>query len=249
MPDCSHRILSSLRCQRPSLSLEDQQPKAVMKALSTNDELRRQCAIQQAFDAEIAARVSRVEIGEREDLLAPVPHSSGMRSQLAQPVVIAVAAALLFLAAYFGYRLYDRLTLFQGHEVVDALLEHAESGAGEEFEPFEGKAGLLGDWFLLNNALDNYGVATDMSDLDAAGWRVIQLNGHPVAQHLVEKPPTIISVLHADKHRIHASDHWQYVRHHDWTAAVRQQGNRVTVVAMLDEEEAVRKFIHALDGG
>jgi len=250
LPD---KIITELHCCRgtedPALST------AARKALEQNPTARQFCETQAEFDAELQ-RLFR-SVTPPTDLAVTVfssphhPKSHRVRHFLVQPGFWAVVLSVLVLLGYFVFRTIGDKENFAGSDAARAILRDCSRLDGSEFEAFQGQAELLGDWFFLNHGLEDFTLPQELAQTPAAGCRVFQIEGIPVAQTLFTKPSFIASTVRAkDFHfELPAGSPWRLLTEGEWAGAVCQQGPRVTILALRGERKDMEKLIRKLDPG
>ncbi len=164
---------------------------------------------------------------------------------LTQPAFWTVALSLLTLAGYFVFRMITNADDFPGSNAARAVLRDCARLDGREFESFQGRADLLGDWFFLNHGLEDFAVPEDFASLPAAGCRVLQIDGMPVAQALFAKPAFIASMMRSQDFRfdLPPDEPWRILSEGEWTAALRQKGSRVTMLALRGGRADMEKLL------
>ncbi len=196
---------------------------------------------QRAFDAAIARVVHDIPVDEQvaewfaSESLIPVPRS-GWKKFVRNPVVIAIAIALLVIGGVLGYRVREHLRDFPGADKARRLLTVGASNRSVLLDPLQTDAGALTDLFFLKYRLEHYDVPAEFAAFKTLGARVFDDDEvRRVAQiWLKEKRMQFfLFPAEADKNgKIVDFPDWRFVELEGWTGAVTQR-NAVCFLALI----------------
>src|SRR3954453_13675035 len=203
-------------------------------------------ADQQTFDAAIAKLVRDFAVDETitewfvNENLIPVVRR-GWKKIVRNPVVIAIAIALLVIGAVLGYRIHEQLSDFPGAEKARRLLTVAASNRSVLLDPLQTDAGGLTDLFFMKHRLEHYDVPAEFAAFKTLGARVFDDDEvRRVAQiWLVEKRMQFFLFPAEPDPKTgkvtHFSD-WRFVELEGWTGAITQR-NGVCFMAAIRVRE------------
>jgi hypothetical protein len=202
---------------------------------------------QQAFDAAIAKVVRAIPVDEHvaewfaNENLIPVVRR-GWKKFVRNPVVIAIAAAVLVIGAIGAYRVREHLRDFPGADKARRLLTVGASNRSVLLDPLKTEAGALTDLFFLKYRLEHYDVPPEFAGFNTLGARVFDDDEvRRVAQIWIKEKKMQFFLFPAEPDKegkiVDFSD-WRVVELEGWTGLVTQR-NGVCFMAMLrgDEKE------------
>lgn len=202
---------------------------------------------QQAFDAAIAKVVHAIPVDEQvaewfaNENLIPVVRR-GWKKFVRNPVVIAIAAAVLVIGAIAAYRVREHLRDFPGADKARRLLTVGASNRSVMLDPLKTEAGALTDLFFLKYRLEHYDVPAEFAGFNTLGARVFDDDEvRRVAQIWIKEKKMQFFLFPAEPDKegkiVDFSD-WRVVELEGWTGVVTQR-NGVCFMAMLrgDEKE------------
>src|SRR2546430_8381473 len=115
---------------------------------------------QQAFDVAIAKLVRAIPVDAQiaewfvnENLIPVVRH--GWKKIVRNPVVIAIATALLVIGGVVAYRVHEHLNDFPGADKARRLLTVGASNRSVLLDPLQTDAGALSDLFFMKHRLED----------------------------------------------------------------------------------------------
>ncbi len=196
---------------------------------------------QQAFDGAIAKLVREIPVDAQlaewfvnENLVPVVPR--GWKKIVRNPVVIAIAIALLVISGVLAYRVREHLRDFPGADKARRLLTVGASNRSVLLDPLQTDAGALTDLFFLKYRLEHYDVPAEFAAFKTLGARVFDDDEvRRVAQiWLKEKRMQfVLFPAEADKNgKIVDFTDWRFVELEGWTGAVTQR-NGICFMAMI----------------
>jgi hypothetical protein len=210
-------------------------------------------AQQQAFDAAVAKLVHEIPVDAQvaewfaNENLIPVLRRR-WKKILLNPVVIAIALALLVIGGVFAYRVREHLRDFPGADKARRLLTVASSTRSVMLDPLKTDAGALSDLFFLKHRLEHYDVPQEFADLKTLGTRVFDDEEvHRVAQiWLVEKRMQLFffpAEANPKDGKVTDFSDWRFVELEGWTGAVVQRNGICFMAAMRGREKDLRPYL------
>ena len=200
---------------------------------------------QRTFDAAIAKVVQAIPVDEQvaelfqNENLVPVTRS-GWKKFVRNPVVIAIAAAVLVIGAILAYRVREHLRDFPGADKARRLLTVGASNRSVLLDPLQTEAGALSDLFFLKYRLEHYDVPAEFAAFKTLGARVFDDDEvRRVAQIWIKEKRMqfFLFPAEADKNgKIVDFPDWRFVELEGWTGAVTQR-NGVCFMAMIRGSE------------
>ena len=196
---------------------------------------------QQAFDAAVAKVVRAIPVDEQvaewfvNENLIPVVRR-GWKKFVRNPVVIAIAIALLVISGVVAYRVHEHLKDFPGADKARRLLTVGASNRSVLLDPLQTEAGALTDLFFLKYRLEHYDVPAEFAAFKTLGARVFDDDEvRRVAQIWIKEKRMQFFLFPAEPDKagkiVDFSD-WRFVELEGWTGAVTQR-NGVCFMAML----------------
>ncbi len=206
----------------------------------------------QAFDAAIAKVVRAIpvdaEIAEwfvKESLVPVVPR--GWKKIVRNPVVIAIAIALLVIGAVVGYRVRERLRDFPGADKARRLLTVGASNRSVLLDPLQTDAGALSDLFFLKHRLEHYDVPAEFAEFKTLGSRVFDDDEvRRVAQIWVKEKRMQFFLFPAEpdkQGKINDFSDWRFVELEGWTGAVTQRNGVCFMAALRGSEKDLKPYL------
>jgi hypothetical protein len=196
---------------------------------------------QQAFDAAIAKVVRAIPVDEQlaewfaNENLIPVVRR-GWKKIVRNPVVIAIATALLVISAVTAYRLYEHLNDFPGADKARRLLTVAASNRSVLLDPLQTNAAALSDLFFMKHRLEHYDVPAEFADFKTLGTRVFDDDEvRRVAQIWAKEKRMQFFLFPAEPNKegkVNDFSDWRFVELEGWTGAVTQR-NGVCFMAVI----------------
>ena len=196
---------------------------------------------QQAFDAAIAKVVRAIPVDEQlaewfaNENLIPVVRR-GWKKIVRNPVVIAIATALLVISAVTAYRVYEHLNDFPGADKARRLLTVAASNRSVLLDPLQTNAAALSDLFFMKHRLEHYDVPAEFADFKTLGSRLFDDDEvRRVAQIWVKEKRMQFFLFPAEPNKegkVNDFSDWRFVELEGWTGAVTQR-NGVCFMAVI----------------
>ena len=207
---------------------------------------------QQAFDAALAKLVRAIpvdaEIAEwfvKENLVPVVPR--GWKKIVRNPVVIAIAIALLVIGAVVGYRVREHLRDFPGADKARRLLTVGASNRSVLLDPLQTDAGALSDLFFLKHRLEHYDVPAEFAEFKTLGSRVFDDDEvRRVAQIWVKEKRMQFFLFPAEpdkEGKINDFSDWRFVELEGWTGAVTQRNGVCFMAAIRGGEKDLQGYL------
>jgi hypothetical protein len=203
-------------------------------------------AQQQAFDGALARLVRAIpvdaqvaELFANESLIPLVKQR--WKKILLNPVVIAIALAIVVIGGIFAYRVREHMRDFPGADDARRLLSVAASTRSVLLDPLKTDAGALSDLFFMKHRLEHYDVPPEFADFKTLGSRVFDDDEvHHVAQIWAVEKRMQFFLFPAEKDPKDGSvkdfSDWRFVEWEGWTGAVRQR-NGVCFMAVIRGQE------------
>lgn len=210
-------------------------------------------AQQQAFDAAIAKLVHEIPVDAQvaewfvNENLIPVVRRR-WKKILLNPVVIAIALALLVIGGIFAYRVREHLRDFPGADKARRLLTVASSTRSVMLDPLKTDAGALSDLFFLKHRLEHYDVPPEFAEFKTLGQRVFDDEEvHRVAQIWAVEKRMQFFLFPAEANpkdgRIEDFSDWRFVELEGWTGAVVQRNGVVFMAAIRGGEKDLKPYL------
>ena len=210
-------------------------------------------AQQQAFDAAIAKLVHAIPVDAQvaewfaNENLIPVVRRR-WKKILRNPVVIAIALALLVIGGIFAYRVREHLRDFPGADKARRLLTVASSTRSVLLDPLKTDAGALSDLFFLKHRLEHYDVPPEFADFKTLGQRVFDDEEvHRVAQIWAVEKRMQFFMFPAEANpkdgRVEDFSDWRFVELEGWTGAVVQRNGVVFMAAIRGGEKDLKPYL------
>src|SRR3954471_5823270 len=209
-------------------------------------------AHQQAFDAAIATLVRGISVDETiaewfvNENLIPVVRR-GWKKIVRNPVVIAIAIALLVIGAVLGYRIHEQLNDFPGAEKARRLLAVAASNRSVLLDPLQTEAGGLSDLFFMKHRLEHYDVPAEFADFKTLGTRVFDDDEvHRVAQIWAKEKRMQFFLFPAEpdkQGKVNDFSDWRFVELEGWTGAVTQRNGVCFMAVIRGGEKDLRTYL------
>ncbi len=207
---------------------------------------------QQAFDAAIAKLVRDIpvdaEIAEwfaKENLVPVVRH--GWKRIVRNPVVIAIAIALLVIGAVASYRVYEHFHDFPGADKARRLLTVGASNRSVLLDPLQTDAGALSDLFFLKHRLEHYDVPSEFAEFRTLGTRVFDDDEvRRVAQIWIKEKRMQFFLFPAEPDKdgkVTDFSDWRFVELEGWTGAVTQRNGVCFMAALHGGEKDLRPYL------
>lgn len=213
-----------------------------------HDTLRAKLEEQSQFDAHIGEVVRWIQPPEdlRKKLAALNSEQRPKRGNLSYLALLPVLAGVLVLIGIAIFFLMRSSTRFEGREAVEDLIEGTAQMNGEELESVSSDAGQLGDWFYMHG-FEGYALPAELAGLPAVGSRVGAVDGHHVAQVVVEKHQLVLHVFDAAKFGVvlETGAPWRVFTHGDWAAAVRRQGANCYLLTIRGGEAEMQALVQS----
>ena len=207
---------------------------------------------QQAFDAAIAKLVRDIPVDEQlaewfaNENLIPVVRR-GWKKIIRNPVVIAIAIALLVIGAVTAYRVYEHLNDFPGADKDRRLLSVAASNRSVLLDPLQTNAGALSDLFFMKHRLEHYDVPAEFADFTTLGTRVFDDDEvHRVAQIWAKEKRMQFFLFPAEpdkEGKVNDFSDWRFVELEGWTGAVTQRNGVCFMAAVRGGEKDLRTYL------
>jgi len=207
---------------------------------------------QQAFDKALAKLVRNIPVDEQlaewfvKENLVPVVRR-GWKKIVRNPVVIAIASALLVIGAVTAYRLYEHLNDFPGADKARRLLTVAASNRSVLLDPLQTNAGALSDLFFMKHRLEHYDVPAEFADFKTLGTRVFDDDEvRRVAQIWAKEKRMQFFLFPAEpdkEGKINDFSDWRFVEFEGWTGAVTQRNGVCFMAVIRGGEKDLRAFL------
>ena len=207
---------------------------------------------QQAFDGAIAKLVREIpvdaEIAEwfvKENLVPVVRR--GWKKIVLNPVVIAIATALIVIGAVAAYRVYEHLHDFPGADKARRLLSVGASNRSVLLDPLQTDAGALSDLFFLKHRLEHYDVPPEFAQFRTLGARVFDDDEvRRVAQIWIKEKRMQFFLFPAEPDKdgkVTDFSDWRFVELEGWTGAVTQRNGVCFMAALRGGEKDLQPFL------
>jgi hypothetical protein len=233
---------------RPGKATDSRTQKAVEYA-EGHDTLRVQLAEQRQFDEHIGEVIHYIQPPEdlRQKLAALSGKTARKPGSLWQMAILPVLAGVLVLVAIAIFFSMQNSTQFAGRETVERMIEGTVKLSGVELETVATPAGQLGDWFYMRG-FEGYAVPPELAVLPAVGSRVVQLDGHTIAQVAVDRRQLVVHIFDAAKFGVglEANGPWRVFTHEGWAAAVRRHGANGCLITFRGSAEEMEEFLATL---
>jgi hypothetical protein len=207
---------------------------------------------QQAFDAAIAKLVRDIPVDEQlaewfaNENLIPVVRR-GWKKIVRNPVVIAIAIALLVIGAVTAYRVYEHLNDFPGADKARRLLSVAASNRSVLLDPLQTNAGALSDLFFMKHRLEHYDVPAEFADFKTLGTRVFDDDEvHRVAQIWVKEKRMQFFLFPAEpdkEGKVNDFSDWRFVEKEGWDGVVTQRNGVCFMAAIRGREKDLQAYL------
>ena len=210
-------------------------------------------AQQQSFDAALARLVHEIPVDAQvaewfaNENLIPVVRRR-WKKILLNPVVIAIALALLVIGGIFAYRVREHLRDFPGADKARRLLTVASSTRSVLLDPLKTDAGALSDLFFLKHRLEHYDVPPEFAEFKTLGQRVFDDEEvHRVAQIWAVEKRMQFFLFPAEANpkdgRVEDFSDWRFVELEGWTGAVQQRNGVVFMAAIRGGEKDIKPYL------
>jgi len=208
---------------------------------------------QQAFDAAVARLVHEIPVDAQvaewfaNENLIPVVRRP-WKKILLNPVVIAIALALLVIGGVFAYRVHEHLLDFPGADKARRLLSVGASNRSVLLDPLKTDAGSLSDLYFMKHRLEHYDIPAEFADFKTLGTRVFDDDEvRRVAQiWVVEKRMQFfLFPAEADPKTGKVTDFadWRFVELEGWTGAVTQRNGVCFMAAIRGREKDLQAYL------
>jgi hypothetical protein len=207
---------------------------------------------QQAFDAAIAKLVRDIPVDAQiaewfvNENLIPVVRR-GWKKIVRNPVVIAIAIALLVIGAVVAYRIHEHLKDFPGADKARRLLTVGASNRSVLLDPLQTDAGALSDLFFLKHRLEHYDVPAEFAEFKTLGSRVFDDDEvRRVAQIWIKEKRMQFFLFPAEpdkEGKINDFSDWRFVELEGWTGAVTQRNGVCFMAALRGSEKDLLAYL------
>lgn len=207
---------------------------------------------QRAFDAALAKLVRAIPVDEQiaewfvNENLIPVVRS-GWKKIVRNPVVIAIAIAILVIGSVVAYRIHEHLNDFLGADKARRLLTVAASNRSVLLDPLQTEAGALSDLFFMKHRLEHYDVPAEFAEFKTLGARVFDDDEVPrVAQIWVKEKRMQFFLFPAEPDKdgkIHDFPDWRLVEKEGWTGVVTQRNGVCFMAALRRGENELKGYL------
>ena len=209
-------------------------------------------AHQHAFDAAIAKLVRDIPVDEtlaewfQHETLIPVVRR-GWKKIVRNPVVIAIAIALLVIGAVVGYRIREHLNDFPGADKARRLLTVGASNRSVLLDPLQTEAGALTDLFFMKHRLEHYDVPAEFAAFKTLGSRVFDDEEVArVAQIWIKEKRMQFFLFPAEpdkEGKVHDFSDWRFVENEGWTGVVTQRNGVCFMAALRGGEKDLKPYL------
>jgi PII-like signaling protein len=208
---------------------------------------------QQAFDAALARLVHEIPVDAQvaewfaNENLIPVVRRR-WKKILLNPVVIAIALALLVIGGVFAYRVREHLLDFPGADKARRLLTVGASSRSVLLDPLKTEAGALSDFYFMKHRLEHYDVPAEFADFKTLGTRVFDDDEvRRVAQIWVVEKRMQFFLFPAEADpktgRVTDFSDWRFVELEGWTGAVTQRNGVCFMAAIRGREKDLQAYL------
>ena len=207
---------------------------------------------QQAFDAAIAKLVREIPVDAQlaewfvNENLIPVVRS-GWKKIVRNPVVIAIAIAIVVIGGVVAYRVHEHLNDFPGADKARRLLTVGASNRSVMLDPLQTDAGALSDLFFLKHRLEHYDVPAEFAQFKTLGTRVFDDDEvRRVAQIWIKEKRMQFFLFPAEpdkKGNITDFSDWRFVELEGWTGVVTQRNGVCFMAAVRGGEKDLRPYL------
>jgi hypothetical protein len=210
-------------------------------------------AQQQAFDAALAKLVRAIPVDAhvaewfaKENLVPLVKRR--WKKILLNPVVVAIALAIVVISGVFAYRVREHWNDFPGADKARRLLSVASSTRSVILDPIKTDAGALSDLFFMKHRLEHYDIPQEFADFKTLGARVFdddEVRG--VAQIWVVEKRMQFFLFPAEKNPKDGSvtdfTDWRFVELEGWTGVVQQRNGVCFMAAIRGREKDLAPYL------
>jgi hypothetical protein len=213
---------------------------------------------QQAFDGAIARLVREIPVDEQlaewfvNENLIPVVRT-GWKKIVRNPVVIAIAIAILVIGGVVAYRVHQHLNDFPGADKARRLLTVGASNRSVMLDPLQTEAGALSDLFFLKHRLEHYDVPAEFAQFKTLGARVFDDDEvRRVAQIWIKEKRMQFFLFPAEpdkKGKVTDFSDWRFVELEGWTGVVTQRNGVCFMAALRGGEKDLRPYLEKKPSG
>jgi hypothetical protein len=208
---------------------------------------------QQTFDAALARLVQEIPVDAQvaewfanENLIPVVKRR--WKKILLNPVIIAIALALLVIGGVFAYRVHEHLRDFPGADKARRLLTVGASSRSVLLDPLKTDAGALSDLYFLKHRLEHYDVPAEFAEFKTLGTRVFDDDEvRRVAQIWVVEKRMQFFLFPAEADpktgRVEDFSDWRFVELEGWTGAVTQRNGVCFMAALRGREKDLQPYL------
>jgi hypothetical protein len=207
---------------------------------------------QQAFDAAVAKLVRAIPVDEQiaewfvKENLVPVVRR-GWKKIVRNPVVIAIATALLVIGGVVAYRGHEQLHDLPGADTARRLLSVAASNRSVLLDPLQTEAGALSDLFFMKHRLEHYDVPAEFAEFKTLGSRVFDDDEvQRVAQIWIKEKRMQFFLFPAEPDKagkINDFSDWRFVELEGWTGVVTQRNGVIFMAGIRGGEKDLRAYL------
>jgi hypothetical protein len=207
---------------------------------------------QRAFDVAIAKLVHDIPVDEQvaewfvKENLVPVVRR-GWKKFVRNPVVIAIAIALLVIGGVVAYRVVEHLRDFPGADKARRLLVVGASNRSVMLDPLQTEAGSLSDLFFLKYRLEHYDVPAEFAAFKTMGARVFDDDEvRRVAQIWIKEKRMQFFLFPAEPDKagkIVDFQDWRFVELEGWTGVVTQRNGVCFMAAIRGSEKDLKGYL------
>jgi hypothetical protein len=207
---------------------------------------------QQAFDKAIAKLVRDIPVDEQlaewfaHEKMIPVVRR-GWKKFVRNPVVIAMAIALLVIGGVIAYRVHEHLHDFPGADKARRLLTVAASNRSVLLDPLQTEAGTLSDLYFMKHRLEHYDVPPEFADFKVLGTRVFDDDEvRRVAQIWAKEKRIQFFLFPAEPDKdgkINDFSDWRIVEQEGWTGVVTQRNGVCFMAAMRGGDKILSDYL------
>jgi hypothetical protein len=230
--------------------IDDREMRGAVARAAKVDEFKNQ----QEFDRAVAALVRDLPIPAEiaawftSEALIARPKWTWKRAAR-NPVVVAVATAVVVIAGVFVLKFIEHLHDFPGSGKARRLLSVANSSRSVLLDPVRTDAGALGDLFFMKHNLERYEVPPEFAEFQTLGCRVFDdEEAGRVAQIWVTEKRMQLFLFPAerDPKKGTAPDFsdWRFVEQESWSGAVQQQHGVLFMAAIRGDQKQLAPYLN-----
>jgi hypothetical protein len=233
---------------RPGRNAAGPVQKAVRIA-QDDPELSGLLAVQTHFDTQILGVIQSIvppaDLGHK--LRAAGARPDAPKAKASSQVVLTAVLGVLLIVGFVAWTVLERMEKFPGREAAERMLGVTSKMSGVELDPVSLTAGGMQDWFYMRG-FEGFSVPPELAPLPAVGSRIFRIDGHPIAQVVVDRHNSFLYVFRASDFgvEIPADQPWRVIDHEEWTAALERRGDVCSMIAFKGTRVEMQEFLVTL---